>query len=159
MYLISDFSYVLLFPKDVEYCGGLTKLYDSDPEKTGSSFEDLFYFNEELILAIKKLLAEKALTEAVIFTAGRTADIPLVQKKLEGAFSGFFTPSSVGYFKTEPKAYEVLAQKLHCATSEVLFIDDSEKNIAAAQKAGCNAFQFKQTQETIQFLHQTLRRE
>ncbi len=156
MLLICDFSYVLLFPRHHETGTSLTVLYESDPQKTATSFSQLFYFNEELLQEISLLLALSAISKAAIFTAGRTVFAPFAAEKMQAIFSDVFTPEMLGIRKNDPRAYAELSSRLQCRINEIVYIDDSQKNTTAAIEAGCLAHTFIDTKTAIAFLRQQL---
>jgi len=45
----------------------------------------------------------------------------------------------IGVAKPEPRAYEICAERLGVKPADVLFFDDTERNIAAAREAGMRA--------------------
>jgi len=62
--------------------------------------------------------------------------ISLVPKKYA------FTSYDLGLLKPDPKIYQALIDKLQTSPAQILFIDDKEKNIAAAQEIGINGIVF-----------------
>ena len=60
----------------------------------------------------------------------------------------------VGLSKPDPKAFELVLEKLQAKPAECLFIDDSERNVQAAQQLGMQAIQFQDPQQLEQELKQ-----
>jgi len=49
----------------------------------------------------------------------------------------------VNQIKPEPPIYQTLIDRIGCAPEEIVFFDDLEANVAAARRAGINAFVWK----------------
>jgi len=49
----------------------------------------------------------------------------------------------VNQIKPEPPIYQTLIERIGCAPEEIVFFDDLEANVAAARRAGINAFVWK----------------
>ena len=58
-----------------------------------------------------------------------------------------FTSYKLGLLKPDPKIYQTVLKELNAQPQEVIFIDDKEKNVAAACSLGIHGIQFKR--ETI----------
>jgi epoxide hydrolase-like predicted phosphatase len=59
-------------------------------------------------------------------------------------FNGLiFASSKIGYRKPDPNIYKYMLEKLACLPSEVVFIDDREKNVEAATNLGIKGIIFK----------------
>lgn len=55
---------------------------------------------------------------------------------LEQYFSHRFASCEIGYFKPDPKGFEYILKVLKVAPENVLFLDDSPANVAAARSCG-----------------------
>lgn len=64
-------------------------------------------------------------------------------KKLNGAVIS----AEVGVLKPSPKIYQILLEKYQLIPSETIFLDDVEKNVIGAQKAGMHSVQFTSAKE------------
>ncbi len=53
-----------------------------------------------------------------------------------------FTSYELGLLKPEPEIYEAVRERLGCAFSEMIFVDDKSKNVQAAQKLGIHGIIF-----------------
>ncbi|TYB43407.1 HAD family hydrolase [Actinomadura chibensis] len=60
-----------------------------------------------------------------------------------GRFDALTYSCRIGVAKPDPRAYEICAERLGVAPSDVLFIDDTERNIAAARALGMRAELFE----------------
>src|ERR1700754_3411309 len=66
-----------------------------------------------------------------------------VFEALHGHWLGHFTALTyscrIGVAKPDPRAYEICARRLGVTPADVLFFDDSERNVVAARAAGMTA--------------------
>jgi glucose-1-phosphatase len=62
---------------------------------------------------------------------------------LGAAFEHRFVSHLIGWVKPDAQAFEHALEGLRCAPSEVLFLDDSELNVAAARHLGIRAAQVR----------------
>ena len=149
--IIWDFSRTLIFPRDPEYKGGLNDLYDKTEDK---SFSELFIINPELIRFIDDI---KDQVPSIIFTTGALQDDVEIEGILDEIFVNMETVETVGFSKADPRGYEKICEIYEVKPSEVLYIDDQEKNIVAANQAGIKVMQYKgNNDEIIQFVRQNL---
>jgi putative hydrolase of the HAD superfamily len=58
-------------------------------------------------------------------------------------FDGFFCSAYIGMRKPEPRMFQAGAALLHFRPEECAFVDDREKNCAAADVVGMHAIQYK----------------
>lgn len=149
--IISDFSYVLLFPKKNEYNGSLNGLHGELMHLLGYNVLDYFYLNLELIECYKSLAATKNI---YLFTEGNMHTIPELQKELDTVFKKLVSAKDVGFSKNDPQVYIQLANVLDVTPGEALFIDDKQENIDAAITAGFQTLHFVSTEKTIKFLRE-----
>lgn len=143
--VITDFSRVLLFPKDSSYKSGLNalnnKLLESDP---GYDFWKFFRLNNELIKYYKSIGIP-----VYIFTSETIQEHPAVKVLLESLFKDTFSAKKLGLNKKEASSYKHLAKLLDHTPSEIFYIDDNHDNFTAAKKAGCKAILFKSNDDVI----------
>ena len=70
-------------------------------------------------------------------------DLVPVFEALHGHWLGHFTALTyscrIGVAKPDPRAYEICARRLGVTPADVLFFDDSERNVVAARAAGMTA--------------------
>lgn len=139
--ILSDFSYVLLFPNDKHYSGTLNGLYQTllgQPKKI--NIFDYYRLDDNLLNYYQSLKKKYSLN---IFTSGSIQNHPQLRAKLEPVFTNILTAADFKLSKSDPIVYRLVAEKLKKKASEILFIDDQEKNIKAAQKAGLNGFVYQ----------------
>ncbi len=67
-------------------------------------------------------------------------------------FDGFFCSAYLGMRKPEPRIFTTGAALLHVAPEACCFIDDREKNCAAAASVGMHAIQYKGEQQLTESL-------
>jgi FMN phosphatase YigB (HAD superfamily) len=141
--ILSDFAWVIAFPKDENYKGALNRLHFKLSEEVGDyDFYDYFKLNEEL-LDFYQFQKEKYSISLNIFTTGVLQSHPQAKKKLEPIFDNIFTTYDNELDKTNPDSYLFIAKKLGKKPSEILFIDDKEEFIKAAKKAGLSVRLYK----------------
>lgn len=132
--ILSDFSWVIVFPKDRNYKGALNHLHFKLSEEIGDyDFYDYFKFNEELL---DFYLSLKGKCSFNIFTTGVLQNHPQVKQRLEPIFDNIFSAYDSELDKANPDSYLSIAKKLGKKPSEILFIDDKKEFIEAAKNAG-----------------------
>lgn len=62
-----------------------------------------------------------------------------------------------GFIKPDPRAYEVIADRLGVQLDECVFVDDQERFCTAAQELGMHAVHFKDNQQAIADISQLLK--
>jgi HAD superfamily hydrolase (TIGR01549 family) len=131
--ILSDFSYVILLPKDKSYTGKLNGLHKKLTEQYGDyDFFDHFKLNQAILDFYKELSKKYSVN---IFTSGAVQNVQAVRKIIDPIFDNIYTAKDYNIDKKDPKAYEFIAEKLGKRPKEILFTDDKEKNIEAAKKA------------------------
>lgn len=149
--IIWDFSRTLLLPKDPENKGFLLDLYTNAKD---IPFKELFYINLELIRFIEGL--DKSILP-IIFTASTLQDNPDIYVVLAEVFFNIDTTDSIGYPKSDTRSYEEICKKYNVKPSEVLFIDDTEANIVAANQLGIRSMQYRgDNEEIIRFVKENI---
>lgn len=152
--VISDFSRVVIFPKDPIYKGELNVLHKNIiKERSVYNIDDYFYFNEELLDFYKSL---KGRYKVVMFTSGVLQEHPQVKEKLQGIFDEIFSSQYLNLPKTKPVSYTTICQKLNIVVENAVFIDDSNQNINAANKAGLQTVLYVDNQEAIEAIRKLL---
>ncbi len=148
--LLFDFSRVILFPKDENYLSLLNDLYRKIINEK-ASFLDHYKFNKELLNFLKPLKNKFKLS---IYTTDIVQNDPEAKKVLEPIFENIFAANDLGISKKDPKGYLVIAEKLGVKSEEILFVDDGEVNIQAANTAGFQTIHYltnKQLFKDLQF--------
>ncbi|MDO8609023.1 MAG: HAD-IA family hydrolase [bacterium] len=152
--ILSDFSRVILNPKDKNYKGTLNGLNKELSEKnTNYIFFDYFEFNDEILNLYCKLKTKYSVN---VFTTGTIQNKSEVRKVIDPIFEQIFTAKDFSLDKKQPEAYLFIAKKLNKKPNEILFIDDQEENIVAAQKAGWNTLLYVDFQKTVTSLNNIL---
>lgn len=146
--VITDFSRVLLFPKDRASTAGLNgvnnKLLAENPDY---NFWDHFVLNEELLDYYTKLNGQ---IPTYIFTSETIQNHPAVQEKIKGSFSGILSALDFGLRKSESEIYKQVATSLNAPIETVLYIDDNSTNIAQAALAGMQTVLYGNNEQTIE---------
>lgn len=131
--IVSDFSRVILFPKDTTYSGDLNPLDGELKRKKEYNPLDYFVFNEEYLDLLSSLKNSYSL---VIFTSGHMQEDPRLSSKILPIFEKIYTTSDTGFEKSDSRVYQKLAKLLSIQPEYMLFIDDNAENCSAAQKVG-----------------------
>ncbi len=148
--ILSDFSRVILNPKDKNYTGTLNGLHKELSEKNENySFFDHFEFNDEILNVYRQLKTKYSVN---VFTTGTIQNRPEVRQVIDSIFDNIYTAKDFGLDKKLPEAYLFIAKKLNKKPSEILFIDDQEKNIEAAKEAGLSTIHYIDFQKTVNLL-------
>lgn len=137
--LVSDFSKVLLFPKEPNCQGKLNDLYCTKLGEKNFNFTNYVTFNEEL-LSYFQLLKDKV--ELYIFTSGIMQEDREIQARIRAIFTKIYSAEKFRLDKQEPSAYLFITKDINRRPSEIVFIDDKEANVNAAKSAGLNGIQF-----------------
>ena len=77
------------------------------------------------------------------------------EMQLAGCFDHYFASFNIGLMKPDKPAFEYVIQQMGVLPQEILFLDDTMKNIEAAQACGMQAVQVKgaaNARETIELL-------
>lgn len=142
--ILSDFARVILLPKDKSYQGRLDVLEEEMKRKLKDyNVFDYFELNQELLDFFQSI---KNKIPVYIFTSGSNYETPGIKEKLTPIFNDFFYSVAMGMDKVNSGSYSFLAKKLHQIPEEIFFIDDDQKNIQAAQKAGLQTHLFTDNQ-------------
>ncbi|MCW1908387.1 MAG: HAD-IA family hydrolase [Candidatus Saccharibacteria bacterium] len=147
--IVFDFSRVLLFAKDPSYLGDLNPLHRQLSENNPDyPFFDNFYLNQELLDWLRLIHGAKL----YIFTSGNIQNAPAIRPMLDNIFTHVYSAETMHLSKSDPAAYSKLCSILNRSPQDVLFIDDSKKNIAAAKQAGLQTLLFSNTAKLIKVL-------
>ena len=137
--ILSDFSYVLLFPKDKDVSGSINKFHEANKDSTGYEVFNYFSLNQELLEYFTTI---KDTYPLYIFTTGAIQNVPEIRSMLDNVFTTIFSARELGVTKDDDRVYEMIAEKIGVLPEEILFIDDTEKNIDAAKNAGLQTIRF-----------------
>jgi HAD superfamily hydrolase (TIGR01509 family) len=150
--VVSDFSRVLLFPKDEAYTGGLNALNNKLLLEFGETYKFLDYYkiNEEL-LDVYKSLREKF--PIYIFTSDAVQNHPEVRAVIDPIVTGIFSAKELNLKKTTPEAYTFIAQKIMQPIGQIVYVDDTIANLDAAKQAGMHVLHYENNVETKKVLN------
>ena len=142
--LVIDFSRVLIFAKvDVP---SLNQHHAELEAQPGYRVLDHFELNTELLEYLRVLSGR---VPVYLFSDGKLHTLPEIAPALKGIFRAIYTADEVGYKKSQPEAYLALAMRMGLTPGQVLFIDDSESNVAAAISSGLRAIQYTDNAQII----------
>lgn len=138
--ILSDFSRVILNPRNISYKGTINNLHKELLGKQDDySFFDHFEFNDEVLNLYKTLRKKYSVN---VFTSGTIQNRSEIRKVIDPIFENVFTAKDYNLDKKQPESYLFIAKKLGKRPQEILFIDDQIDNINAAKKAGLNTILF-----------------
>lgn len=142
--IVSDFSRVLLFPKDRTYQGTLNGLHKELAQKPGYNALDHFDLNIDLLDYYQSL---KNKVKLYIFTSDIIQDAPEFQQYLQPVFTKIYSASKLNIDKKDISAYKKITAELELSTQEILYIDDNRKNIEAAETAGLKTLLYQNNED------------
>ncbi len=143
--IITDFSRVILNPKDKNYKDTVNGLYKTLKQKNPLlNFFEYFEFDDEVLNLYSSLKDKYSLN---IFTTGGIQKAPEVQSKIAGIFENVFSAEDLGVEKDQAKTYKLLSDKLQTRPEDILYIDDQIKNIEAAKEAGMTTTLFQNIEQ------------
>jgi len=149
-----DFSWVLLFPLDLNYHGSLNALHRQ--LSPSPSYQPLSHFSlNQKLLNFLEPYSQKH--QFGIFTGGEMHTLPALQPFLKPIFTHYFTESNIGQPKSSPAAFHQLALTLNTDPSSLFITDDNKINVSAASLAGCTAVHYQHHQQLTTFLSPLLR--
>lgn len=137
--LLFDFSRTLLFPKDLNYGGGLNSLYNEVKVKENFKVFDYFDINQQILDSVNYL---KDKYPSYIFTTDSIQEDPEIQNRIKGSFVKIFSAKAIGLEKTNKDSYQFILNEIGFEASEVLFIDDSQDNVSTAAAVGINTIKY-----------------
>ncbi len=149
--ILSDFSRVVLFPKDLNYNGSLNKLHDLNVNNPDYNFWDYYSINTELI---EKYIELKNKFSILCFTTGHIQEYYELKNSLNNVFKRTFTVEELSLKKDIPEAYTKIASILQVRPEEVLFIDDTMENLDAASKVGFQTFHYENNEDLFKHLRE-----
>ncbi len=130
---VSDFSRVLLSPKDDSYTEGLNALHKKLSVEGDYDFWSYFRLNQDL-LSFYQTLGEHV--DVYLFTSEYIQEHPALEPKLAGVFKKVFSGARLGLKKVEVQSYHFIAKEIGLKTEEILYMDDKQANLDAAKEAG-----------------------
>lgn len=152
--LISDFSRVILQPKDAQHEGGLNALHKELTKQFGTyDLWEYFWINEELLQFYASLKSNLTVN---IFTKGSIQNESQIQEKIIHIFNNIFSATELHLSKKDPESYKIIAEKLQTKPEEILYIDDQKANIDASKVAGMHVILFENNKQTIEEIKKNL---
>lgn len=142
--ILTDFSWVLLFPKDEKFTGKLNAFYEKLKEDSEFDFWDYFKLNDELLNFYKN-----SPLDVYVFTSAYIQEHPPLAAKLDGFFKETFSAARLNLKKTESDSYKTLAVEINLKPEEILFIDDRPEHNVAAKEAGMVAIQYQSNEQVM----------
>ncbi len=129
----------------------LSKLTGVPSDKIWDKFFKEQTLNHDLIDLIKQL---KLNYKIILFSNHEAALLKklLENHKITHLFNELIISSEHKLKKPDPKFYKLLVEKIKINKEEILFIDDSLKNVKAANDFGIKAFQFTNAKNLIRVL-------
>ena len=138
--IVSDFSRVLLFPKNREYVGSLNNLHDELTQTLGNyDFFSYFELNKELLEIYRNLKNKYSIN---ILTTDKIQDVPEVKRLIEPVFDNIYSAKNFSLKKNDKQLYIEVAELLGQPTNNIILIDDTAANLNAAKSAGMTVFHF-----------------
>lgn len=153
--IVSDFSRVILFPKDTTYGGSLNELHQKLSKNLGYNILDYFYLNQELLDFYKSFQDDMGV---YVFTSENIQEDPNLTSYLEPAITYMYSAREMGVNKQEVEAYVKMAGNLGYKPEEVLYIDDSAENIKIVANAGMKVIQYTGNQDLFSKIEKELQR-
>ena len=144
--ILSDFSRVLLKPKDENYKESLNTLHRQLSEELGHEYPaaDHFVFNDELLDFYASLKGQYPLH---LFTTDIIQNHPHIRPKLDAVFDNIISASEHGLSKKDPAAYRFISDMIKKEPMEIVFIDDQLSNLEAAKSAGMKTVHYQDDNE------------
>ena len=152
--IVSDFSKVLLFPKDTQYLGSLNALHKELSQQANYNALEHFELNHALLDFYQSL---KDALPLYIFTSDVIQDSPEFQPYLQPVFTSILSAKKMNTDKKISAAYLLVAAELKLNPDEILYIDDALENIQAAKIAGLNTILYINLEELIMEVKKYLR--
>jgi len=144
-----DFSFTLLFPRNVGYKDELNKLHRSLSQSPDYDFLSNFGLNEELMMFLTNL---KEKYKIYMFTSGTIQNAPEIKDKVDALFDKIFSAEEMMLSKREPESYIKIAGMIDLPKEEILFVDDIEANVQAVRDAGLEAVQYIDNKSLMNYI-------
>lgn len=154
--VLSDFSRTILYPRDEQYSGSMNSLHEQLCKKEDYDVWEHFAFHE-ILLSFYKNISVKI--PVYVLTTKYLQAWPPVKARLDECIRDVFIAEELDLSKSDPVIYCHVAETLGIQTDEILFLDDAEKNIAAAAEAGCVTIRFEEEKQAVEDLKKYLNRE
>ena len=108
--------------------------------------------NEDVLALVRRV----RVAAPVVLVTNATSRLPadLWQLGLEMELDAVINSSEVGIAKPEPGIYAAALDTVRASARDVVYVDDSERNVAAARQLGIHAHCFRDAAEMNAFLRQ-----
>lgn len=151
---VSDFSRVLLSPKDDSYTEGLNALHKKLSAGGDYDFWSYFRLNQDL-LAFYKTIGEHI--DVYMFTTEYIQEHPALQSELSSVFKKVFSGARLGLKKVDAQSYRFIAKEVGLNPKEILYIDDKQANLDAAKEAGMVVVRYESNAQATKDLTDALK--
>jgi len=93
-----------------------------------------------------------------VFTNNPIPRFEIVKRKFDfdNYFTYYFVSGYLGSKKEDVKTFEKVCEKLNLRPKEIIFIDNQERHVDTAKKAGLNAILYKSYEDSLDFLKQKI---
>lgn len=132
-------------------------LKDLSEKKLTSSYLKSYRIYPSMLSLAKKLGKKYRVGLISNLTNEMMKDI-FSKHQIEKYFQKTIFSNQTGYLKPEPEIFNLALKKMRTYPEEVLFIDDSPKNVSAAKKMGMTTVLATTPQETKRKIEETLAR-
>ena len=151
--IISDVSYVLLFPKNKGYKGILNRFYEQIKEEENFSFFNHFELNTELLNFYESI---KNKVDLVIYTSDFIQDDPEIRRYFENVFSKIYSAKKMNTSKSKTEGYKKIISELGIPANAIVFIDDDKENLKTGEEVGLKVIHYKNNLELLEELKMLL---
>jgi len=140
--LLFDFNWVLSFPysRDTDSSSAYKQARLSQ-----HPWQKYLELNDELIKFVKK----QNNLNSYIFSASSKNMLKEMKFHLIPPFIEIFSSKELGLYKHQSESYRQIVKILNTAPEKILFIDDNDSNIEAAQIAGMQTIHYQNNQDFI----------
>ncbi len=141
--LLFDFSWVLAFPYSANI--GSSKAYQKSKAEN-QPWQNYLVINQELIDFIKQ---NQSKYKNYIFSASSQDLLNEIKQNLIPPFLDVFSSKELNFYKHRPEGYKQISSMIKTKPNQILFVDDNEANIQAANQAGLKTIHFLNTADFI----------
>ncbi len=146
---VSDFSRVLLSPKDDNYTEGLNTLHKKLSASGDYNFWSYFRLKQDL-LAFYKTIGKYV--DVYLFTTEYIQEHPALEPELAGVFKKIFSGAHLALKKTDVQSYKVIASLIGLNPREILYMDDKQANLDPAKEAGLMVIRYESNTQALKDL-------
>lgn len=150
---VSDFSRVLLSPKNESYTEGLNALHKKLSADGDYDFWSYFRLNHDLVTLYKTL---GKIIDMYLFTTEYIQEHPALKPALEDVFKKVFSGTRLDLKKTDVQAYKTIANEIGLKPKEILYMDDNQVNLDAAKKAGMFVIRYESNEQAMEDIGKVL---